>query len=85
MPRERNVSKMDDRVIRLQNCSYPKIIAALLIDLLQSWFIAKRYSHTSVFASYVDPGSGLLIWQLVAATAAGFVFNIRKRITRFFK
>ncbi len=27
---------------------------------------------------YVDPGSGLLVWQLLVAAVFGFVFHLRK-------
>ena len=33
--------------------------------------------------AYVDPGSGMLAWQLVAAAFLGFVFYL-KRVRAFF-
>jgi hypothetical protein len=30
------------------------------------------------FLAYVDPGSGLLAWQIVVAGAVGCLFQIRK-------
>ena len=42
--------------------------------------------------AYVDPGSGLLIWQAVLAVMLGFVFFLKKTrdflvkiVTRFFR
>ncbi len=32
---------------------------------------------------YADPGSGLLLWQIVAASLVGFLFRIR-RIGKWF-
>ena len=28
--------------------------------------------------AYVDPGSGLLLWQLILAAFTGFVFSLKK-------
>jgi len=35
--------------------------------------------------AYVDPGSGLLAFQLLSTTLAGFVFILRRRVHQFFK
>lgn len=35
--------------------------------------------------AYVDPGSGLLAFQVLSTTFAGCVFMVRKRLHRFFK
>lgn len=35
--------------------------------------------------AYVDPGSGLLAFQIVSTTFAGFLFMIRRRIRVFFR
>jgi len=61
------------------------VITALLANNLLSWLIAARHWQPGLFSLYVDPGSGLLMWQLLAATAAGFVFNVRNQIARFVK
>lgn len=40
------------------------------------------------FLGYTDPGTGMLIWQLLAAGGIGLVFyskKIWKRIASFFK
>lgn len=33
---------------------------------------------TLLVLAYVDPGSGLLIWQLVLSAVAGFIFSLKK-------
>jgi hypothetical protein len=64
--------------------SYFTIVAALLVNQLLGWLILRRHS-AGFSALYVDPGSGILIWQVLAAAGAGFVFNIRRRVVRFVK
>ena len=34
--------------------------------------------------AYVDPGSGLLLFQILGSTFAGMMFLLRKNIRRFF-
>ena len=34
--------------------------------------------------AYVDPGSGLLVFQVLSATFAGFIFILRRRVHQFF-
>ena len=33
--------------------------------------------------AYTDPGTGAMIWQMVAAGAVGVIFYFRKFLTRF--
>jgi hypothetical protein len=35
--------------------------------------------------AYVDPGSGLLAFQILSTTFAGFIFILRRRVHLFFK
>lgn len=35
--------------------------------------------------AYVDPGAGLLAFQIVGSTFAGIVFLVRSRLRRFFE
>jgi hypothetical protein len=35
--------------------------------------------------AYVDPGSGLLAFQIICTTFAGIIFMIRKRISQLFR
>lgn len=35
--------------------------------------------------AYVDPGSGLLAFQILSTTFAGFIFILRRRVHTFFK
>ncbi|GAC1415925.1 MAG: hypothetical protein NVSMB62_04680 [Acidobacteriaceae bacterium] len=34
--------------------------------------------------AYIDPGSGLLVYQTISALVAGTVFHFRRKIRRFF-
>ncbi len=65
--------------------NYLKFAGAVVLNEILGWLIFTRTSHFNFTYSYVDPGSGLLIWQLLAATAFGVVFNVRNRISRLFK
>jgi len=68
----------------LSRIPYPRIFAILVINQILGWFVTRRWS-SGVVTAYVDPGSGLLIWQLILATVVGCVFNIKKWISRFFR
>ncbi len=35
--------------------------------------------------AYVDPGSGLLAFQILSTTFAGFIFILRRRVHKLFK
>lgn len=34
--------------------------------------------HGVEFMAYIDPGSGLLIWQMIVAAVLGILFQIRR-------
>ena len=76
---------MDDRFVRLRGRDYATIIFSVLSNQLLGSYIAAKYPDTHFSFLYIDPGSGLLLWQLLVATAAGFVFNLRHRIARLFR
>jgi hypothetical protein len=76
---------MDHRfTLRSRRTSHFAIVAALLVNQLLGWLILRRHS-TGFSTLYVDPGSGILMWQLLAAAGAGLVFNIRRRVVRFIR
>ena len=60
-------------------------IAGVVLNQILAYLVFTRYSHSNFAFLYVDPGSGLLMWQLLAATAVSFVFNIKSKIAQFFK
>jgi len=77
---------MDHRsTFRSRRTDYLAIVTALLVNHLLSWLILRSHPKQGFSALYIDPGSGILIWQLLAAAAIGFVFNIRCRIARLIK
>ena len=60
----------------LQNLRYLAITVLLLIALS---FTFERQAH-----AYVDPGSGLLIFQGISATFSGALFYFRRRLKNLF-
>jgi hypothetical protein len=75
----------DGRCIYVQRSDkYIWLFLSILVNQLVSWFIAVRYSHPFSYL-YIDPGSGVLLWQLLVASLVGFVFSVRSRIARFVK
>lgn len=64
--------------------SFITVVTALLANQILSWFL-NAHCRPRFFAMYIDPGSGLLMWQLLAATLAGFVFNTRQQIVRLIR
>ena len=65
--------------------SFLQFAGAVVLNEILGWLIFTRTSRFSFTYFYIDPGSGLLIWQLLAATAFGVIFNVRNRISRLFK
>ena len=70
---------------RLGKLNYLQFAGAVVLNEILAWLIFTRTSHFNFTYFYIDPGSGLLIWQLLAATAFGVIFNVRNRISRLFK
>jgi hypothetical protein len=60
----------------LQNLRHLAITVLLLIALS---FTFERQAH-----AYVDPGSGLLIFQGISATFSGVLFYFRRRLKNLF-
>lgn len=75
--------KRNDRLVRLHRHERLILGVALLLDLILPWFVLKQHQQGTLLL-YVDPGSGLLLWQLLVAAGAGFVFNVGRRIARIF-
>ena len=71
--------------LRPRGCNHAQIAGAVVLNHILAWLIFTRDSHSNFSPLYVDPGSGLLMWQLLAATAVGLVFNIKSRVARYFK
>ena len=70
---------------RLRKLNYLQLSGAVVLNEILGWLIVTRMSRFNFTYFYIDPGSGLLIWQLLAATAFGVIFNVRNRISRLFK
>ena len=70
---------------RLRKLNYLQLTGAVVLNEILGWLIVTRMSRFNFTYFYIDPGSGLLIWQLLAATAFGVIFNVRNRISRLFK
>jgi len=70
---------------RPRKFNYLQFAGAVALNEILGWLICTRMSHVNFTYFYIDPGSGLLIWQLLAATVFGVVFNVRNRISRLFK
>jgi len=70
---------------RLRKLNYLQLTGAVVLNEILGWLIVTRMSRFNFTYFYIDPGSGLLIWQLLAATAVGAIFNVRTRISRLFK
>jgi hypothetical protein len=49
------------------------------------WFFALLCALAQPAQAYVDPGSGLLIWQVTGSVFTGVLFLLRKRARQFFK
>jgi hypothetical protein len=64
--------------------SFITVVTALLGNHILSWFLNAHW-RPRFCAMYIDPGSGLLMWQLLVATLAGFVFNTRQQIVRLIR
>ena len=69
---------------RARHRSFITVVTALLVNHILSWFL-NAHCRPRFFAMYIDPGSGLLMWQLLAATLAGFVFDTRQQIVRLIR
>jgi hypothetical protein len=48
------------------------------------WLLVVLNSTAQPAYAYVDPGSGLLLFQIIGSTFAGISFLLRKRIREFF-
>jgi hypothetical protein len=79
------IKESEGFMFRSRNCKSSTVAIALFVNNLLSWFVVRRHWQPGFFSLYIDPGSGLLIWQLLVATAAGFVFSVREKIAHFFK
>ena len=75
---------MTDHGFRSSRGRYAIAAIAVIANTLLTWMTIKHF-HPAFSMQYIDPGSGLLLWQLVAASAAGFVFNVRGRIVELIK
>jgi hypothetical protein len=60
---------------------FGKILFAAFVIL---WVLVALNATAQPAYAYVDPGSGLLLFQIVGSTFAGMTFLLRKNIRRFF-
>jgi hypothetical protein len=56
-----------------------KLVAVTVMLVIALNFTFERQAH-----AYVDPGSGLLIFQGISATVSGVLFYFRRRIKNLF-
>jgi hypothetical protein len=57
--------------------TYAALSVALLVALM---FCLERPAY-----AYVDPGSGLLVWQSAGTIFTGMIFYFRRRVKRLFQ
>ena len=57
---------------------------AVTVSLMGLQIMAVLCALTKPAYAYVDPGSGLLAFQMLSTTFAGAVFMVRKRLRFFF-
>ena len=50
-----------------------------------AWFFALLCAMAQPAQAYVDPGSGLLIYQVTGSVFTGVLFLLRQRVRQFFK
>ena len=50
-----------------------------------AWFCALLCAMAQPAQAYVDPGSGLLIYQVTGSVFTGVLFLLRQRVRQFFK
>jgi hypothetical protein len=75
----------DGRCVYLRRSDkYIWLFLSVFVNQLLSWLVAVHYSNKFSYL-YIDPGSGILLWQLLVATLVGFVFSVRSRLARFVK
>ena len=72
-------------VIRWRRRTYIPVVTALLLNHIVGSFVLHKHPEAGFTALYIDPGSGLLLWQLLAAAAAGLTFKTRNHINKFFR
>jgi hypothetical protein len=49
------------------------------------WLMVVLCSTAQPAYAYVDPGSGVLLLQIIGSTFAGITFLLRKRVRQFFE
>lgn len=63
----------------------PLPINALYMGCVVGWLFIVLVATAKPAYGYVDPGSGLLLLQIVGSTFAGMTFLLRKNIRRLFE
>jgi hypothetical protein len=61
------------------------MIAGLDVFLTVVLFLAALCALAQPAYAYVDPGSGLIAFQIISTTIAGMVFMLRKRLRSLFR
>ena len=59
-----------------------RVYGALILSLTVLQFAAVLCALSKPAYGYVDPGSGLLAFQMISTTFAGAIFIVRRRIRR---
>jgi hypothetical protein len=60
------------------------LYVSLAASLITIQFLALLCAVEQPAYAYVDPGSGLLAFQILGTTFAGIIFMVRKKLRRFF-
>jgi hypothetical protein len=61
------------------------LMHAVYMGCVIGWFFIVLVATAQPAYAYVDPGSGLLLLQIVGSTFAGMTFLLRKNIRRLFE
>jgi hypothetical protein len=71
--------------VKVKNRLVGRRYAVLTVFLFVAQVIALFNAVTQPAYAYVDPGSGLLAFQMMSTTFAGVVFMVRKRLLGLLK
>lgn len=65
--------------------SFILMTLSVVVSICVGRLLPQRSSATPVDLAYIDPGSGLLVWQLLVASAVGVVFHVRRWLVSVFR
>ncbi len=62
----------------------PAFSRALYYFCLAAWLLVTVNTFARPAFGYIDPGSGLLVFQIIGSTIAGMGFLLRRSLRQFF-